>query len=558
MSHRISSDGLTNELKHLKLPASDYDHSHALEYILTLEEALRDWKFTIEGHSVWPIIRLWLWSHLLNPNEPNQGIKECRSGEQTTHHQAQLEKDKFSTRKILHLMHLWSKLRLHNKSAEKSLKKAGHRNQRHILVISRRENHQYVSGKEWVDTNLDPVCDLLEEMNHSVLKVEMASFARLDQKPISQYRTSHFLNWPFQMREEAVKSALNRILFRRVDLRRNEITKMIDALNQLLPERLQLPYKHLENFRLMCRVWRRLLKGLDAKAVITNYYYRIHTMACIQEAKNKTIPTMDIQHGKQGRIHAMYTHWKQLPEKSYAQLPHYFWVWGQESANNISSWISGNCKEKPQTLVGGNLWLAQCKHNSSHFLLSAEQTSFVNKLQGYERVILLTLQHKLNIVPEFVYEAMRESPEGWIWLVRMHPVIQKDSSDAIEAFLLERGCQHFEIKHSSNMPLYALLPHVSHHLTGWSSVCYEAQVFEVPTIFISSRSLKLYENYLNKGIFHYANNAQKLLNYINKESCDLYRSEDTAYINCDVDAGRTAINYFLQTNVAPLQKYKMN
>ena len=60
------------------------------------------------------------------------------------------------------------------------------------------------------------------------------------------------------------------------------------------------------------------------------------------------------------------------------------------------------------------------------------------------------------------------------------------------------------------MPLYLLLKHVDLHLTGYSTVAFEAALFQVPTIFFHKNAKDGFQGLFDKKLFFYAENYEDM------------------------------------------------
>jgi len=71
-----------------------------------------------------------------------------------------------------------------------------------------------------------------------------------------------------------------------------------------------------------------------------------------------------------------------------------------------------------------------------------------------------------------------------------------------------------ESEFASSIPLYALLKKVDHHVTLWSSTCFEANDFDVPTIIAHEFGAKLYTEQIEQHVFSYAITAESIIDLI--------------------------------------------
>jgi hypothetical protein len=99
------------------------------------------------------------------------------------------------------------------------------------------------------------------------------------------------------------------------------------------------------------------------------------------------------------------------------------------------------------------------------------------------------------------------------------------------------------------MPLYALLRHADHHVTGWSSVAYEALSFGVPTTLIHPTARQLYPDYIAHGHFRYAAEGEALCRSIETAERPA-TEEENPYIVSDLGFVRASLDALLATRAA--------
>ena len=171
------------------------------------------------------------------------------------------------------------------------------------------------------------------------------------------------------------------------------------------------------------RYFEKMFKAIGAKAVFFVCYYYMMPMAIINACKKLGIVSVDIQHGKQGKYHGMYSYWTNIPSGGYELLPNYFWCWGRESKNNIEK-SRQNSVDNHWSIVGGNRWLATWLEGKSDIFENNIAQNFNEILSDKRKKILVSLQlfNETIPLPEHVIETMRHSPSNWLWLLRLHPL----------------------------------------------------------------------------------------------------------------------------------------
>jgi len=290
----------------------------------------------------------------------------------------------------------------------------------------------------------------------------------------------------------------------------------------------------------------KLLSVLSPKAVVIMCTCRDLAMGLIWACRKISIPTVDIQHGKQGKYNGVYTHWTKLPAQGYDLLPEIFWSWGAKSKENIEKWFPEN-HQRHRSIIGGNRWLGKWVEDEN-FGIDENLKPFYNGLRQIERSILFSLQPigDKSSFPEHVIKAMRCSPANWVWLLRLHPLYSsKEHKDHIKKIMQQNGIDNYEIDSATDCPLYALLKFCDHHITAWSSVCYEALIFGVPTTLVHREGWELYDSYIQQGLFNRAGNADELIACISRSYAAGQFKENVPYIETDRQYGEKAIGSIL-------------
>ncbi len=288
----------------------------------------------------------------------------------------------------------------------------------------------------------------------------------------------------------------------------------LDNINSYLPDGCHIKWDELEAqidlLNKYSRWYLKILKIISPSVAFYTCYYRPETMAFNAASKALGINTVDIQHGKQGRYHGLYSHWFALPENGYALLPKQYWCWGEEAEININRYRVENYPYH-KTFIGGYLWLANVieKYKKKDNVIP----DIVMNGKNYQKIILVTLQPITDSPPDYLLQAMSQSPNEWLWLIRLHPR-QTGEKEMIKDTLAGYQIDNYEMDYATQCSLYALLPRVDCHITAWSTVLIEALAFRIPSIIISEQGYELYEDRIESGVFEYAEDADELLNKI--------------------------------------------
>lgn len=511
------------------------DVKTAVETIAEIEQRFDVKSVRFGKLRVWPLIRLALWTQLCHPemnvmklpNQPRAKHPLIRSVIANTRKVSRICKDPKG---------YMNKLRFHNGRLRKIV------NNTHVdmLFFSRAEEHLEQFEGSFVDSILDPLIALVAEQ-HSCMKVEIDS--DLGQKNMPRYEPTVFIN--------AIRYFIrNRIILKngkssRVDKLDNfielkkgvaEVANGISINEKYFLNQVRVIKKY-EGF------FTEVLSIIRPKAVFLVCYYYPIAMALISACRRLGVKAIDVQHGKQGKYHGMYTHWTRTPEEGYELLPDLFWVWGEETKRNIQRWQPVGLKRNIP-VVGGNLWLSEWINANRYEEVSGKYDDFFKMLGRYKKIILFTAQPIPDPFPDCLLEAMQMSPDSWFWLTRLHPS-QGNQLAEIDNFLKAGALDNYEMRISSEISLYSLLKKTDHHLTCWSSVCYEARYFDVPTTIVHPTGFELYQEYIQKGIFAYASNGREVLRTIENARQGQLVAEDAPYIETDPARARDAIEVVL-------------
>jgi hypothetical protein len=510
------------------------DHKSAVEKIAELEQRFDVNSVRYEGLMIWPLVRMALWTQLCHPV-----MKLMQEGcHQSTEPTSRLVSN---LKGLLGCLAFPLKYVKSQRIHQRQLQTLDRSRPVDILFFSRAQYHKDEFGGKLYDRYLDPMIDFVKD-RFNTLKFELKSEMAYDGLPCFE-PAAIFDPRPFFM----VKSlgGIPAKLEQRSDI------ENIDELNKAVVEAtgsgLSLDERYLEKQadlvkRYIC-FFKEIFSVLCPEAVFFACYYEPIAMALVGACKEMGIVTVDIQHGKQGKYHGMYTHWTKIPEEGYELLPDFFWCWGEESKHNIENWYPAGCSHH-KIIVGGNLWLAKWVHGYGDGLeISREAEAYCRILNGADKVILVTLQpldDMSETVPLHVLKSMSSSPREWHWLIRLHPQ-QMAQKEQVRKYILQHGASNFEIDQSSSLPLYTLLKMANHHITCWSSVCYEALAFDVPTTIVHPSGLAFYGEYIKQGLFTYADDDVSLLRAIeNKQERDGLR-ESVPYIEISKDRAEEAL-----------------
>ena len=237
----------------------------------------------------------------------------------------------------------------------------------------------------------------------------------------------------------------------------------------------------------------KLLLNSRHKFGVTACYYGSEQMGMVWACKNLSIPTIDLQHGKQGPFQPLYSYMSCIPKGGYSLVPDYFWNWGKRSVLDILSHRNENQNHKPVDV--GNLWIDFAFNHYSN-----EKPSFI---LGFEKVILVTLQDHItcvnNVLPNYLVDQINLN-KNYLWVLIPHPNYPQ-SKLPIHKFIDDHeNCLNFRKYESSS--LYEVLHWVDFHITGYSSVVHESLYYGVPSGVWRKEGLQIYEKDIMAGLIH--------------------------------------------------------
>ena len=122
---------------------------------------------------------------------------------------------------------------------------------------------------------------------------------------------------------------------------------------------------------------------------------------------------------------------------------------------------------------------------------------------------------------------LKNNKDKFNWYFRMHPLhpIPIQLKNLLECFAKE------SIDITSDRDLYKTFTFIDANITMYSSVGFEAQVYNVPTIFMGENAKYGFKNLLGKNGLYYAQNELDLTSYLN--NFDVISKIDNFYIECD-------------------------
>jgi hypothetical protein len=511
------------------------DFKTAIDIISGIEKQCDVNSVTYGDLKVWPLIRLMVWTQLCHPEEE---IIKSPAGSAPVFLSSDFTNILQMSRRILSLAKKSIKYIPNLYNHRRELNKLSNCSPVDLLFYSRYVEYINVFGK-YYNKYIDSMIEIINN-DYDFMKVEITSGCIGETRP--RYIDTTFIDLSYFLKIQNHKLASNyseKII---------NFKELREALEENTHGNITLNEKYFINMAQLVEgqqlFYSELLSHLSPKVVFVVCYYSPSTMSLIRAARHLGIKSVDIQHGCQGKYHAMYDYWAKIPQEGYDLLPDFFWVWGEKTKENISKGQPDGSRHH-QPVIGGNLWLAKCQQKT-WYKPSHEVQKFLDSLKRYPKVILFTLQPLVEPIPSHVLRAMSHSPENWLWLLRVHPVAKGDLPK-IEQLLHQNNIENYEIKMSSEILLPLLFQHVDHHITCGSSCAYEAIKFDIPNTIVHPNAAEDYEDYISKGIFTCCLNDDDLLSTIEKLDKLQKIEEDIPYIETDYVKAKQALNYIISS-----------
>ena len=231
------------------------------------------------------------------------------------------------------------------------------------------------------------------------------------------------------------------------------------------------------------------------RAIYLTSWYFPDMMGLTAAARERGVPVIDVQHGKQGRFQGMYSGWRRIPPTGYELMPDRFWCWGEPSCDHIMA--SSPERKVHRPFVGGFPWLDYYRQHIS----TVGQAHAVAK--SVQKKILVTTQPRQSEntepLPDFFVDYLRSLPEGVHCVIRCHP--NDVSGEAYCKRRLKGIPEHLYSIDSGKDNLYDRLLQATHHVTAYSSCCYEASAFGILTLLYGADSKALYAEEILAGEF---------------------------------------------------------
>lgn len=436
--------------------------SDAFKLILEVEDLVDTEVFIWKDFKMWPLLRRILWFKLVSVSSID---KEDKKKIRLAHHV------RFKNL-ISNICCLFKK----NKIKEDS----------EIIYFSRAAYLQEVKSQGYIDRIVDPlICSLNDgKKTTKYYFSKIPKEKQLVYEYFDFYQKSPLKNIKISSHQEKVLSEISKLLnLNSLELQESYAKELLIFIGYYISAK-----KLLENHKKLNEVY------------LACWYFS-DAMGVCAAADELGIKTIDIQHGKQGKYQAMYSGWTKIPINGYALMPDSFWCWGQPSCDNILE--SSPNRKKHIPFIGGYPWIDYYKKN----MLPLDSKTTDNKIR-----VLLTMQPpqagNIERIPDFVIDFLSSSNiEDIHFTFRYHPNDIYGHHYCTERLKLINSSLYSIDDGKQN--LYDIFRLVTHHITAYSSCCYEASLFNTPTLLYGDESREIYEDDIENNIFTWINSNKE-------------------------------------------------
>jgi hypothetical protein len=464
-----------------------------------IEESLPVQNWKIEGVQVWPVARKHIRDELDSVKAEADSVKEGSL-------------DKFQS-------HLYGLSKIFKNFISNSFEFQFRLRQCDVLFLTYSNAKKNKIEGEWVNTFVDPLADVLKNKNVKYriiehdknydIKIPSKKKYKLIQHRIFSNNFKSLLANKFKNSESS-----HEVLTRKIN----------DIINSYGVDKKILEFSYLKKRVLQILAHKnyflKIIDKLRPKVVFLSSYYTTVEMGMILACREYNIPSVDIQHGAQGRFHVGYGSWKNVPENGYELLPAIFAVWSEHEKEIIDDWAH-DTPHRPVVLGNTMVQLYKNLDSKNAELSASYDESKIN--------VLITLQTGRGL-PEIYYQLIKRSKNIEFW-VRAHPSMTSSERENIKLKLKGLNNCYFDL--ASNALLYQLFSYVDIHITQNSSVTIESANFNIPTIVTHETGRDEYERLIKKGVVFYLTEPKLIEDKIEQlsknKSCDKIDIQDNRF-----------------------------
>lgn len=464
------------------------NNSDTHNMIMKIEDSVDVNSLSYEGFNTWPLLRKIIFLELRSTIKENKNNKKE------------------------YLINFFQRIKSILSVSLGSLKKTETIRDVEKIFFSRPPYLQETDSNNFVDRIIDPIIGSFDK-DIKTVKYYLTKISKEKKLLYNYFYLYESISFKFITLTDEEKRILNEI---------SSITK----INSL---KLQNRYKsQLREFiRWYFSAKKLISKCPQLKEIYIVCWYFTDTMGICAAASEAGITTIDVQHGKQGKYQSMYSGWQKIPETGYNIMPDKFWCWGKPSCDHILSCSSSRKKHKP--FIGGFPWVEYYKK----YLTSDSCQSKESKI-----TILLTTQPPTSgnneRIPNFIIDFLCSyRNEDLHLIIRLHPNDNKGYHYCLERLrMIDKRLYSID---KGKVNLYDIFRKVTHHITAYSSCCYEASLFNIPTMLYGEESREIYNEEISNNVFSWTNyNKDDIFNWVNSD-VHSYSKSSFVYIDNESD-----------------------
>ena len=353
-----------------------------------------------------------------------------------------------------------------------------------ILAFGHSPHYTKVNGqKHRSDRIMEPVVSLLEDGSYRKYVIGTLPIGRYKDNFLSFRRRSSGKN---EMLQGLTESGLLRVL-EQYDLDKHGFDVIMSKAIGVFLDSYERTKEILEEI-------------LYVKTIFLSVWYAPIVMGITAAAKDKSIRVVDVQHGAEISGHAMYCDWTQVTASGYQMVPNIFWSWDENFKRTINESFSRNIN---------HLAMSNCPTWLNFRMEQLSHTNFFNNIKdenvSYKYRLLYTLQPPCfdtsNRIPSFLIEFLEQDNPDVLVSIRRHPNDPGDITE-LSSFQNRKFSTAYSVI-SSSEDLVQSLCFSTHHLTRFSSVCYEAEHLGVPSLLFGPESYEFYTTEIQSSRFRW-------------------------------------------------------
>ena len=172
-------------------------------------------------------------------------------------------------------------------------------------------------------------------------------------------------------------------------------------------------------------------------------------------------------------------------------------------------------------------------------LLQKKSLSLKLKTNHTNTIVLLTMQppqaSNKERIPDFIIKfLLSKDIEDLEFIFRLHPNDEKGLNYCKERLKVINPSLYSIDDGSVN--LYDLMKVATHHITAYSSCCYEASLFNVPTLLYGDESKEIYKEDIDNEVFTWINsNSDDLTNWLYSDTYSKLHTSNPYIDNSHLD-----------------------